>query len=165
MKYCNENRDIEHLLQILLTKQSCNAPKDYILQFKRAVFTFLHQRVYDIFDQKLVHLNPFPSAMDKYYNDLKVNYTLDFLGERIDDGTAKCIATGTLDARTLTPRNILSKEIVDVKQHVVVNEKVIDKQSVPVSKAVVCFPHSYMCSRDSKMLFCTTCGNYLILKK
>ncbi len=156
------------------------APKDYIIQFKRAVLTFLHQRVYDLDSEKLVHLNPLTNAVDIYLKQLNkylsrgmvriqdgsgrtpsvYDTTLDFLGKSVDDDMAKNIAEGNMDAKSLTLRN---------KMDVDLNFKTKKKRNIykciqQTKEKNVCFPHSYMCSRDNTLLFCTTCGNYLILK-
>ncbi len=115
--------------------------------------------------EKLVHLNPLPVVADSYLKNLKLDCNdnrLNFLGEHMDDDIAKRIAKGKLDARSLTLRTLVSdhwnnNKINDINKHTNIKKK-------EISRAVVCFPHSYMCSRDNKILFCTTCANYLILK-
>eukprot|EP01084_Bolivina_argentea_P269536 458113_1 len=119
VKYCNENRNIQHLLEKLMIDKVNTAPKDYIIQFKRAVLTFLHQRIYDINKKKLVHLNPLTSDINIYLIQTKENMSkqdanakydikLDFLGKSMEDNMASKIATGMIDARELMPRNLVS---------------------------------------------------------
>ncbi len=102
-----------------------------------------------MFVQKLVHLNTLSSAVDKYYKNLKSycndteEYTLNCLAKIIDDETAKCIAIGKLDARSLTQRKILSdhwnnNEIKDIKK------KAIKDKDYSIIANVVCFPHTYV---------------------
>eukprot|EP01084_Bolivina_argentea_P269535 458112_1 len=105
VKYCNENRNIENLLEKLLIDKVNTAPNDYEIQFNRAVLTFLHQRVYDIHTDKLIHLNPLTDAVKKYSTKFK-DAKLDFLGKSMDADIAKKIAKGMIDARDLLSRNL-----------------------------------------------------------
>jgi len=129
VKYCNEYKRIEHLISALLARpQSKDAPKDYKLHFKRAVLAFLHQRVYDTESKALTHLNPLTDEVQKYRDELKrhqrrvenntnssnnheysrsiYDESLDFLGKDMDANTARLIAEGLLDARSLELRTL-----------------------------------------------------------
>eukprot|EP01084_Bolivina_argentea_P258937 436731_1 len=119
VKYCTENRNIEHLLETLMIDKFNTAPNDYPIQFKRAVLTFCHQIVYDSDTDKLVHLNPLTPAVNKYLeqlnkylltvmNPMVYDTTLDFLGKITDDDMAKKIAMGKVDARSGLHRNLVT---------------------------------------------------------
>ena len=110
---------------MLMKEKKKDAPKDYHIQFKRAVLTFLHQRVYDKDTKQLTFLNPLTDAVDAYLAELKrylarqptitnkesknptiYDTTLNFLGKEVDHETARLVAEGKLDARSLQPRRI-----------------------------------------------------------
>jgi len=132
VKKSNAIRKVDRRVSTLLSeiakkksKKKKDAPKDYRIQFKRAVLTFLHQRVYDIHSKQLTFLNPLTDAVDAYLHELKrylarqptvsnaesknptvYDTTLNFLGKEVDHETARLVAEGRLDARSLKPRNI-----------------------------------------------------------
>eukprot|EP01083_Nonionella_stella_P100470 283420_1 len=127
IKHCTENRKMEYLLSTLMMSKP-QAPKDYHIQFKRAVLTFRHQTVYDIESKAQTHLNPLTDSVDLYLKELKrylarlpqrsqgmmresknpniYDTTLDFLGKQSDDETARAIAEGGICARSLKPRRL-----------------------------------------------------------
>eukprot|EP01084_Bolivina_argentea_P258940 436738_1 len=104
IKYCSQTTNIDRILNQLLYLKFSTAPKDYKIQFKRAVLTFRYQRVYDMYKKKMTHLNPLTAQIKSC-----LGYTLnglDFLGMPIDADTVERIADGRVDARSLKPRNI-----------------------------------------------------------
>eukprot|EP01083_Nonionella_stella_P210630 762376_1 len=127
IKHCTENRKMKYLLSTLMTSKA-QAPEDYHIQFKRAVLTFRHQTVYDIESKAQTHLNPLTDSVDLYLKELKrylarlpqrsqgmmresknpniYDTTLDFLGKQSDDETARAIAEGEINARSLKPRRL-----------------------------------------------------------
>eukprot|EP01084_Bolivina_argentea_P207416 353884_1 len=95
IKLFTENPDIGDLLNILIRQK--NESVEYMLNFKQAVLTFFHQKVYAIARKKIIYLNPIRSSSNKI--------NLDFLGTNIDNKLATQIAFGIVDARTLTTRD------------------------------------------------------------
>ena len=127
VKYITENRKIDRLLHTLMRQKDKKAPKDYRIQFKRAVLTFLHQTVYDLRSKRLTYLNPLTDDVDAYLVDLNKHLsrlpvvqqynvndkrptvydkTLNFLGKHVDEETATLIAEGKIDAKSLKPRHL-----------------------------------------------------------
>eukprot|EP01084_Bolivina_argentea_P258938 436734_1 len=153
VKYCTENRKIEFLLHTLMNDKFDTAPKDYRIQFKRAVLTFLHQRVYDLDSEKLVHLNPLTSDVDKYLERLNkylsrgrdriqdgsgrtpsvYDTSLDFLGKNVDDDMAKKIAQGKVDARSRCIRNLISVNDIETERECVEDNGNRNRFFAPVS--------------------------------
>ncbi|KAL7593884.1 exonuclease 1 isoform X1 [Lactuca sativa] len=66
-------------------------PPLYEESFRRAILTFLHQRVYDPITEDIVHLSDLPDNIDE---------DLDFLGPSIPKNLAKGIASGDIDPFT-----------------------------------------------------------------
>ena len=135
VKHCSEYSRIDRMIHTLMSKvpnkKKKLVPKDYKIQFKRAVLTFLHQTVYDTKSKKLTQLNPINEQIKKEYleeqgrilnrisnNNNTKNFddngknpsiydmTFQFLGPIIDDQTATEIATGLRDARSKKMRGI-----------------------------------------------------------
>ncbi len=81
-------------------------PEEYEETFWKCVLTFKHGRAYDPDTQKLCYLTPPPQNWDvdvEYGNDAeKVN---DYLGPPMSSETARGIATGVLNPRTLEPHS------------------------------------------------------------
>ena len=133
VKNCTKNRRIDFLLRSLMADKTKKAPKDYRIQFKRAVLTFQHQTVYDRKTKKMTHLNPITDDVNVYLEELQKHLqrmernrndnnrkrfdenwknptvydtTLNFLGEHLDDQLAQEIAEGFRDARSKKQRNL-----------------------------------------------------------
>ena len=70
-------------------------PKDYETQLRRALLTFRHQTVYDVTNQKTVHLTPLASSEN--VDDLS------FLGVPLPDAIATDIALARIDPITRLP--------------------------------------------------------------
>ena len=81
-------------------------PDEYEETFWKCVLTFKHGRAYDPDTQELCYLTPPPQNWDvdvEYDNDVqKVN---EYLGPPMSTETARGIATGVLNPRTLEPYN------------------------------------------------------------
>jgi len=85
----------DKVLQFLRFEGKTIVPADYELDFNRAEFTFLYQRVYDIDSGEMIHLNPVPANLD--------TTDMSFLGEKLDKETATKIALGILHPCTKLP--------------------------------------------------------------
>ncbi len=79
---------------------SITVPRGYEAAFQRAIWTFLHQRVFDTETRRLVHLTPIPAGglvpapgvVGALPED---DPELSFLGPPLDDALAARIAAGT----------------------------------------------------------------------
>lgn len=79
---------------------------EYIDEFLRAYLTFKHQVVYDISQQKLLHLTPLHSTHK--------SEEMQFLGKvNTDQNLIKQLCSGQLNPETLLPYNDLTKETKD----------------------------------------------------
>ncbi|XP_077222595.1 5'-3' exonuclease family protein [Tasmannia lanceolata] len=88
-KFKSYDKVIKHLRY-----SAVSVPPFYEETFKKALWTFLHQRVYDPTNEDIVHLSEIP-------NNLVCD--LDFLGPSIPQSVAKGIAKGDLDPFTKLP--------------------------------------------------------------
>ncbi|XAR66635.1 Exodeoxyribonuclease I [Bertholletia excelsa] len=107
-------------------------PPSYEESFKKAILTFLHQRVYDPTTEEIVHLSDLTDD---------VGCDLDFLGPLIPQHIAKGIASGDLDPFTKMPFEGLGSDATSVGEtYQLKNIKSKDerkKLDLPVQKNVL----------------------------
>ena len=89
-----KHKDIETILRVLSFDGTYRIPSGYLEDFKRAELTFLHQRVFDPTEKRLLHGIPLSSSQVK---------NLDFVGKDVDASTAVGVATGNLHPTTKEP--------------------------------------------------------------
>eukprot|EP01084_Bolivina_argentea_P258939 436737_1 len=137
IKYCSENRNIDHIVDELLSIKFSIAPNDYKEQFKQAVWTFHHQRVYNINTKKLTYLNPLTPQV-KIYSERKLN-GLHFLGSNIEDHIAESIADGRVDARSFKPRDfgVSIDSYVEMKESSDTENECVSKSLIPNNKTPI----------------------------
>ncbi|KAJ6582898.1 exodeoxyribonuclease 1 [Mycena vulgaris] len=88
-------KTIEQVLRAVAMEGKKSIPRKYIQSFRLAEKCFLHQRVYDPLQQKLVHL----SEPDEDWDDEADAY----VGGDLDPAVAKMLGEGDLDPVTLLP--------------------------------------------------------------
>jgi exonuclease-1 len=112
-KLLQKYKTADKVIQFIRFEGKIPVPADYELDFNRAEFTFLYQRVYDMDTGEIVYLTPLPESLDT--NDMS------FLGEKLDKDTATKVAQGILHPCTRKP-------IIDI-QH---NSRYDNKENIPV---------------------------------
>ncbi|CAK5274848.1 unnamed protein product [Mycena citricolor] len=88
-------KTIEHVLRVIQMEGKKSIPRKYLENFRLAEKCFLHQRVYDPKQQKLVHLVEPDGTWDEAANA--------YVGGDLDPRVAKQLAEGDLDPVTLLP--------------------------------------------------------------
>ncbi|RLN95552.1 hypothetical protein BBJ28_00017945 [Nothophytophthora sp. Chile5] len=89
------NADISPIIRALRLEGKVRIPATYEDDFKKAVLTFRHQRVYNPQKQQLTPLTPVPA------NLLEEDAAMDFVGPMLADDVAKAIAEGDMDPITM----------------------------------------------------------------
>lgn len=112
-KLLQKYKTADKVIQFIRFEGKIPVPADYELDFNRAEFTFLYQRVYDMDSGEMIHLTPLPENLDT--NDMS------FLGEKLDKETASKVAQGILHPCTRKP-------IVDIQS----NSRYDNKENIPV---------------------------------
>ncbi|KAI9979674.1 hypothetical protein PInf_028174 [Phytophthora infestans] len=85
------------IVRALRLEGKVRIPATYEEDFRKAVLTFRHQRVYCPTKKELVPLTPVPA------NLLKTDPAMDFVGPMLSSDVAKAIAEGDMDPITMTP--------------------------------------------------------------
>ncbi|KAH8553521.1 PIN domain-like protein [Umbelopsis sp. PMI_123] len=112
-KLLQKYKTADKVIQFIRFEGKIPVPADYELDFNRAEFTFLYQRVYDMDTGEIVYLTPLPESLD--------TSDMSFLGEKLDKDTATKVAQGILHPCTRKP-------IIDI-QH---NSRYDNKENIPV---------------------------------
>ncbi len=110
---------------------------DYKKQFKQAVWTFYHQRVYDIQRKKLTYLNPLTREV-RIYSQHNLN-GLNFLGSSLEDHIAESIADDRIDARSFKARNfgVSMLSYVEMKEASDTENECISKSPTQTNKTPI----------------------------
>ncbi|KAG1707291.1 hypothetical protein DVH05_026485 [Phytophthora capsici] len=85
------------IIRVLRLEGKVRVPNTYEEDFRKAVLTFRHQRVYCPTKQELVPLTPIP------VNVLETDPSMDFVGPVLPSDVTKLIANGDLDPITMKP--------------------------------------------------------------
>ncbi|KAI5287594.1 Rad2 nuclease [Ascosphaera aggregata] len=88
-------KSVERVVQMLRFANKTPISQDYLDDYRRAEFTFLYQRVFCPIAQKLVTLRPIPPDLDADH--------LTFIGDDLDPGVARGVASGDLHPNTKEP--------------------------------------------------------------
>ncbi|EGZ26351.1 hypothetical protein PHYSODRAFT_540882, partial [Phytophthora sojae] len=83
------------IIRALRLEGKVRIPASYEDDFRKAVLTFRHQRVYCPKKKELVPLTPIPA------NLLEIDPTMDFVGPMLDSDIAQAIADGDMDPITM----------------------------------------------------------------
>ncbi|KAK9763494.1 Rad2 nuclease, variant 2 [Basidiobolus ranarum] len=95
MKYLNQYKTAERVIEVLRADSSFKIPPDYELDFQRAELTFRHQLVFDSASRSLVHLDPLDEGLG--------TFELPFLGKHLEPEIATGVAFGDINPITLMP--------------------------------------------------------------
>ncbi|CAM0140562.1 unnamed protein product [Umbelopsis sp. WA50703] len=109
-KLLQQHKTIDKVLQFIRIEGKMKVPTDYELDFQRAEFTFLYQRVYDMDSRTMVHLTALPKELDAK--------EMVFLGEKLDSEVVTEIAQGIVHPCTRKAiKDISSGSISDNKEN------------------------------------------------
>ncbi|KAJ1958272.1 Rad2 nuclease, partial [Dispira parvispora] len=92
-----KHRDAYRAIQDIRLQGKYDVPADYEINFQRADFTFLYQRVYDPREQVLTTLHPLPEHLETASED----GSLAFIGALLAPEVARGVAQGYLNPITL----------------------------------------------------------------
>ncbi|GAA5878936.1 hypothetical protein JCM16303_007237 [Sporobolomyces ruberrimus] len=85
----------EKVIQFVRLDGQLTVPRNYVDEFRRAELTFLHQRVFDPVDRKLVHFSPLPEG--------KTAEDMPFVGADLDPNYVCGLADGNIDPLSKEP--------------------------------------------------------------
>ncbi|KAJ1654244.1 Rad2 nuclease [Dispira simplex] len=92
-----KHRNVYRAIQDIRLQGKYNVPTDYEINFKRADFTFLYQRVYDPREKVMTTLHPLPEQLEMASED----GSLAFIGALLAPEVARGVAQGYLNPITL----------------------------------------------------------------
>ncbi|KAJ7778085.1 exodeoxyribonuclease 1 [Mycena metata] len=97
-------KTVEQVLRAIAMEGKKSVPRKYLQSFRLAEKCFLHQRVYDPLQQKLVHLSEPDGEWDEAANL--------YVGRDLEAAVAKILAEGDLDPVTLLPMTDINPRYV-----------------------------------------------------